>query len=151
MTDTIDQETVQEPQEALETPQETPQETVDAPEQQDGPEDAQEAQETFPREYVEKLRQENGKYRQRAQEADDLAHRLHTALVTATGRLADPEDLPFADEHLEDADALNTAISDLLQRKPHLASRRPRGDVGQGRSSDPSTTVDLAAMLRSRA
>ena len=28
--------------------------------------------ETFPRSYVEELRQENGKYRQRAQRADDL-------------------------------------------------------------------------------
>ncbi|MEZ5211275.1 hypothetical protein [Gordonia sp. (in: high G+C Gram-positive bacteria)] len=46
--------------------------------------------EMFSREYVEKLRQENGKYRQRAQRADDLAHRLHRALVEQTGRLADP-------------------------------------------------------------
>ncbi len=51
--------------------------------------------ETFPREVVEKLRQENGKYRQRAQRADDLARRLHTELVRATGRLADPSDLEF--------------------------------------------------------
>lgn len=146
MTDTIDQDTVQEPQDG----QETPQETVDAPEPQDGPEDAQEAQETFPREYVEKLRQENGKYRQRAQEADALAQRLHVQLVAATGRLADPEDLPYDEALLEDTDKMTAAIDDLLARKPHLASRRPRGDVGQGRTSDPSGTVDLAALLRSR-
>lgn len=120
----------------------------EAPEAQ---ESQQEAEETFPREYVEKLRQENGKYRQRAQEADDLAHRLHLQLVKDTGRLADPEDLDFAAEHLEDPEALATAIDELLARKPHLASRRPRGDVGQGRVSDPAGTVDLAALLRSRA
>ena len=76
--------------------------------------------------------------------------RLHTALVAATGRLADPSDLDYADEHLADADALNAALDDLLARKPHLASRRPRGDVGQG-VSGPSDTVDLAGLLRSRA
>ncbi len=87
---------------------------------------------TFPREVVEKLRQENGKYRQRAQQADTLAQRLHIELVRATGRLADPTDLPFDETHLEDPEALAAAVDDLLDRKPHLASRRPSGDIGQG-------------------
>ncbi|MEQ4567993.1 hypothetical protein [Paenarthrobacter sp. CAP02] len=106
---------------------------------------------TFPRTYVEKLRTESAKYRQRAQQADDLASRLHTALVAATGRLADPSDLPFEDGHLDDAAALTAAVDDLLARKPHLASRKPRGDVGQGPTSGASDTVDLAGILRSRA
>lgn len=106
--------------------------------------------ETFPRAYVEELRQENGRYRQRAQRADDLAQRLHTALVAATGRLADATDLPFDEAHLDDPDALSTALDELLAAKPHLASRRPRGDVGQG-VSGAADTVDLAGILRSRA
>ena len=57
--------------------------------------DAEAEPETFPRSYVEELRQENGKYRQRAQKADTYAQRLHTELVRATGKLADPTDLPF--------------------------------------------------------
>lgn len=150
MTETTMQEPQEDVQEALDAP-ETPQETVDAPEDVQEPQDGEEEPETFPRAYVEKLRQENGKYRQRAQEADALAHRLHVQLVASTGRLADPEDLDFAEEHLEDADALSAAIDELLKRKPHLAARRPRGDVGQGRVSDASGSVDLAAMLRSRA
>ncbi len=106
--------------------------------------------ETFPREYVEKLRQENGKYRQRATDRDALAHRLHTALVSATGRLADATDLPFDESHLDDADALTDAIDALLERKPHLAARRARGDVGQGITSK-SDPVDLAGILRANA
>lgn len=114
-------------------------------------EDTAEAEaDTFSRDYVEKLRQENGKYRQRAQRADELAHRLHTALVTATGRLADPTDLEFSEEHLEDPEALEAAVEALLTLKPHLAARRPRGDVGQGATSS-GATVDLAGLLRSRA
>jgi len=101
------------------------------------------------RSYVEQLRTENARYRQRARSADQYAKRLHTELVRATGRLADPTDLAFNEEHLEDPDALITALDGLLARKPHLASRRPRGDIGQGVSACGST-VDLAAILRRR-
>lgn len=106
--------------------------------------------ETFPREYVVKLRDEAAKHRQRAADRDDLAQRLHTALVTSTGRLADPSDLVFNDEHMTDADALSAAIDDLLTRKPHLGSRRIVGDVGQGASRSDSA-VDLAGILRRNA
>lgn len=104
----------------------------------------------FDRAYVHQLRQENGKWRQRAQRADELAHRLHTALVAATGRLADPSDLPFDAEHLDDPEALTAAIDALVAGKPHLASRRPSGNIGQGALSESPATVDLAAILRQR-
>jgi len=105
---------------------------------------------TFPRSYVEELRQENGKYRQRAQQGEQYAQRLHTELVRATGRLADPTDLPFNADHLDDPDKLSAAVEDLLARKPHLINRRPTGDIGQGMSGA-SHTVDLAAILRQQA
>ncbi len=109
-----------------------------------------EESETFPRDYVEKLRQENGRYRQRAQRADVLAQRLHVELVKATGRLADPTDLPFDETHIDDPQALEAAIEALLTTKPHLASRRPSGEIGQGPTTTTSS-VDLAALLRRRA
>lgn len=121
--------------------------TEDAPSQTQG---TDEEPDTFPRDYVEKLRDENAKYRQRAQRSDDLAKRLHTALVGATGRLQDPSDLPFEESHLDDPEVLAAAIEGLLRQKPHLASRRPVGDVGQGASAAHGT-VDLAGLLRSRA
>ena len=115
----------------------------------DNSEEPEDAPDTFPREYVEKLRDENAKYRQRAQRSDDLANRLHTALVEATGSLQDASDLPFDESHLDDPEALQQAIDELLAAKPHLAARRPRGDVGQGQTGT-SNTVDLAEMLRAR-
>ncbi|WP_216343087.1 hypothetical protein [Dermacoccus nishinomiyaensis] len=115
----------------------------------DGSDDPSDA-ETFPREYVEKLRKEAADARVKAKRADDLAARLHTALVAATGRLADPSDLPFDDAHLEDADALNAAVDALLARKPHLASRRPVGSIGQGATA-PADSVSLAGILRHNA
>ena len=105
----------------------------------------------FPREVVEKLRQENGKYRQRAQQADTLAERLHTELVRATGKLADPTDLPFDPEHLDDPDALAAAVDELLVRKPHLAARRPSGDIGQGNRGSAAAPFSLLDVLKQRA
>lgn len=109
-----------------------------------------EQSESFPREVVEQLRRENGKYRQRAQQADTLARRLHTELVRATGRLADPTDLVYAEEHLDDPDALAAAIDELLTSKPHLASRRPSGDIGQGNRGSSSQPFSLLQMLKER-
>ena len=114
------------------------------------PAETAENEDVFPREYVEKLRNENAKYRQRAQRADDLAQRLHEALVSATGRLQEPTDLPFDEDHLDDPEALTAAIDELLHKRPHLASRRPVGDIGQGAAGEPGT-VDLAGILRARA
>ena len=109
--------------------------------------------ETFPREYVTKLRQEAADARVKAKDRDQLAARLHTAQVAATGRLADPTDLPFDEAYLDDPEALSAAIEQLLTAKPHLASRRPSGDVSQGLRGTPSPqpSNDLAAILRAKA
>ena len=69
--------------------------------------------------------------------------------MAATGRLADPSDLPFDESHIDYPEALTAAIDDLLTRKPHLplashpatsdkASRcRPSGSTSPG-YSDPA-------------
>lgn len=139
---------------ATETTVETAQEPVTTPEAPEITTTAVEPTddaETFPREYVEKLRKENGDNRVKAKKSDDYAARLHTALVRETGRLADPADLPFNDAHLEDPAALTAAVDELLNSKPHLASRKPTGDIGQGLVSEASGTVSLAGILRSNA
>lgn len=106
--------------------------------------------EMFPRDYVVKLRDENAKYRQRASDRDEIATRLHTALVAATGRLADPTDLAFDDDHIVDPNNMIAAIDELLQSKPHLASRKPSGSIGQG-VSGVSDTVSLSGLLKANA
>lgn len=134
-----------------ETPDETtPVDNTEVEQEPAAEEASPEEPDTFPRSYVEELRQENGKYRQRAQQGDAYAQRLHTELVRATGKLADPSDLPFDESHLDDPTALDAAITELVGRKPHLASRRPIGEIGQGPSPS-AGSVDLAAILRQKA
>jgi len=111
---------------------------------------------TFPAEYVRELREENAKSRTKAKRADDLTARLVTSIAAGTGRLADPSDLPVTDALMDDdgypdAEKLTAAVADLLERKPHLASTRPVGDVGQGSRSEVAPMVSLAELLRSGA
>lgn len=100
---------------------------------------------------MEKLRKENARYREQARNADAHAQRLHAELVRATGRLADPSDLPFDPAHLDDPAALAEAIDALLARKPHLASRKPTGDIGQGQQGANGAPFSLLAALKARA
>lgn len=136
-----DQET---PAVEVEEPQ-TAEETTEVPEAQENP--AEEPEETFDRPYVEKLRKEAGDARVKAKDRDALAQRLHTSLVAQTGRLADPTDLAFDEEHLTDPEALAAAVDELLARKPHLASRVPTGSVGQGASKQ-TAEVSLLGLLQ---
>ena len=108
--------------------------------------------ETFDREYVQKLRDEAAGHRVKAKRADALAASLVTAQAALTGKLADPTDLPF-DEALLDEDGyvdeskVQAAVDELVKRKPHLAARRPRGDVGQGARPEVDD-IGLGALLR---
>jgi len=108
--------------------------------------------ETFDREYVQKLRDEAAGHRVKAKRADGLAAALVTAQAALTGKMADPTDLPYDegmldDDGLVDNDKVTAAVEDLLRRKPHLAARRPRGDVGQGARPE-RQEEGLAALLR---
>ncbi len=136
--------------EPAESDAETTEPEAPTPDTPEVPEEDADEPDTFPRAVVEELRRENAEARTKAKRADEMSRRLHLELVRATGRLADPDDLPYDEAHLEDVDVMAAAIDALIAKKPHLASRRPRGDVGQGATAD-AATVDLAGMLRSRA
>ena len=139
-------EVIEQPSEQVQSTTTEQPETEPATESVNEPEDS----ETFPRSYVEKLRKEAAGHRDRAKRADDLAQRLHTTLVEATGRLADARDLPFDESHLDDPAALSEAINALLADKPHLATRKPMGNIGQG-VTPVSNDVSLGGILRAGA
>ena len=100
--------------------------------------DDEERGDTFPREYVEKLRTESKGYRERAKTAetnlDAVQRELFRVKVASSGKLASPDDLPYSADLLTDDEALATAIDELVTAKPHYAARKPAGNVGQGQT-----------------
>lgn len=83
-----------------------------------------------------KLRRQAQRYRLRARDASSKAERyareLFTARLAALDVLADPSDMTFDLELLDEPDALAQAVAELVKRKPHLAKRLASGDIGQG-------------------
>ncbi|QSN54727.1 hypothetical protein I3U39_10015 [Mycobacteroides abscessus subsp. abscessus] len=100
----------------------------------------------FTREYVESLRKESAGYRTRAKEH---AERLHTELVRQTGKLADPTDLPFDENHLSDPDALVAAVDALIAAQPHLKARKVTGNIGQGVRDTATAEPSILGLLNS--
>lgn len=76
--------------------------------------------------------------------------RLHTELVRVTGKLADPTDIAFDPERLDDVENWQKQSTNC-QRGKHTS---PLGVLSgkSGKGPSPTTgTVDLAAILRQRA
>lgn len=132
---------------------ETPNDAREAPSggNADGPADKGDG-DTFPRTYVEELRKENADYRTKAKDAeakaDALARKLHTALVTATGKLENPSDLPYDAKHIEDSGQLDAALDALLTDRPYFAKRVVRGDAGQGARGSSVEPFSLLSRLK---
>lgn len=127
------------------------QEPVDGIEEQPDSQDGEneEQQQTFDRAYVEKLRKESANYRDKAKRAQELEQRLHDALVAKDGRLADPTDLEFNPDHLDNPEALSNAIANLVAKKPGLRAQRLSGDVGAGVREKPKPpTTDLLTIMK---
>jgi hypothetical protein len=106
---------------------------------------------TYPAETVKALRKESAGYRERAKtaesRADELSKRLHIALVSAKGVLADPSDLTFDAAHLDDDDKLTADINALIKAKPHLKVRKPSGNVGQGQRGSNTAPQDFSSLF----
>lgn len=124
------------------------------------PEDSKVFDET----YVKGLRDEAAKHRREKKEAEEraseVAKRLLEARVATLGTdLADPTDL-FAwvapegligEDGFPDDDSIQEAIGGLLEKKPHLRSREPRGDLDQGGRGENVETFSFNDWLRSAA
>lgn len=97
------------------------------------------------------VRREAAGYRKRLRETEtelqQVQSELFHARVAATGKLADPSDMPVDVELL--AGGLDDAIDELLQAKPHLKARA-FGDIRQGERGE-RAAVSLADILRTNA
>ena len=119
---------------------------------EDEDEDSTDA-DTFPRAYVSRLRARSAGYRTRANEAEARTEALEGALFTERVRaldvLADPSDMPFSAELLEDPDALRDAVAALVNKSPHYRRRGTATGTGAHDSSTPPRApVSLLGMMR---
>lgn len=111
---------------------------------------------TFPRPYVERLRARSAGYRTRANELEARTTELEAALFTERVRaldvLADPTDLPYDADLLDDADALREAVTELVGKRPHLRRRGVAGrETGAREHTDTTETTSLLGIMRSGA
>ena len=84
-----------------------------------------------------------------AAHVEALARRLHAELVRRDGRVADPADIPFNPDHLDDESALTAAIDQAVESRPAIRSRQYGGDIGAGnRGRAPAAPVDLISLMR---
>ena len=96
----------------------------------------------------------NAEHRTKAKRAEELTTRLLDVTVreATRGILADPTDLALThdlhgEDRFPDPDKIAGAARALVQRKPHLADRRPTTAVEQGPRTQ-APTADLAEILR---
>lgn len=101
--------------------------------------------------HLTEVRREAAGYRKRLRETETQLQQVQAELfharVAATGKLADPSDMPVDVELL--AGGLDDAIDELLQAKPHLKARS-FGDIRQGERGE-RAAVSLADILRTNA
>lgn len=123
-----------------------------APEAQPDGNADESAGDTFPPSYVEELRKESAKHRDRARQAEEradaLARQLHGELVRATDRLENPADLAYDAEHLDDPEKLKAALDALLSDRPYFRKRKVAGDAGQGPRGGGQAPFSLLGAIR---
>lgn len=109
---------------------------------------------TFPRPYVERLRARSAGYRTRANEAEAragaLERELFTERVRALDVLADPTDLDFDADLLDDQQKLQAAVDSAVAKKPHLRRRGVAGSETGARENSAGTgdSVSLLGLMR---
>lgn len=127
-----------------------------SPETESDPTDDEDDSDQFPRPYVERLRARSAGYRARAKAAEGRAAELEKALFTERVRaldvLADPTDLPYDADLLDDSDALREAVTELVGKRPHLRRRGVAGrETGARETADTTETASLLGIMRSGA
>lgn len=132
--------------ETVETTDETPVEATETTEVSD------DETVTYSRADLQKLRADAAKYRTRAKDAeakvDELARALFAARVAATGKLANPAEVLFNADILDDADAINEAVDAAIAERPYIRARRIAGDVGQGPRGENTAPTDFSGLFR---
>ena len=108
--------------------------------------------ESFPRSYVQRLRERSAGYRTKAKDLEarsaELERALFTERVRALDVLADPADLEFNADLLDDPDKLRDAVDALVSKSPHYRRRGTASNTGAREQHDGSEPVSLLGLMR---
>src|SRR5690625_4447696 len=90
---------------------------------------------TFPRSYVQRLRERSNGYRlqlrERESEVDKLQRQLFAERLQRLDLVVDHDAVPYDPALLDDDDALQEHVEGLLSAKPYLRKRKVSGNIGQ--------------------
>src|SRR5690625_386213 len=111
---------------------------------------------TFPRSYVQRLRERSNGYRlqlrERESEVDKLQRQLFAERLQRLDLVVDHDAVPYDPALLDDDDALQEHIEGLLAAKPYLRKRKVSGNIGQHSSNGVGgSSVSLMDKLRHNA
>src|SRR5690625_2805680 len=111
---------------------------------------------TFPRSYVQRLRERSNGYRlqlrERESEVDKLQRQLFAERLQRLDLVVDHDAVPYDPALLDDDDALQEHIEGLLADKPYLRKRKVSGNIGQHSSNGVGgSSVSLMDKLRHNA
>src|SRR5690625_4038957 len=111
---------------------------------------------TFPRSYVQRLRERSNGYRlqlrERESEVDKLQRQLFAERLQRLDLVVDHDAVPYDPALLDDDDALQEHVEGLLAAKPYLRKRKVSGNIGQHSSNGVGgSSVSLMDKLRHNA
>src|SRR5690625_121873 len=118
--------------------------------------DDQRDDDTFPRSYVQRLRERSNGYRlqlrERDSEVETLQRQLFAERLQRLDLVIDHDAVPYDPALLDDDDALQEHIEGLLADKPYLRKRKVSGNIGQHSSNGVGgSSVSLMDKLRHNA
>lgn len=110
---------------------------------------------TFPRSYVQRLRERSNGYRlqlrERESDVDRLQRQLFAERLQRLDLVIDHDAVPYDPALLDDDDALQEHVEGLLAAKPYLRKRKVSGNIGQHSSNGGGSSFSLMDTLRHNA
>lgn len=110
---------------------------------------------TFPRSYVQRLRERSNGYRlqlrERESDVDRLQRQLFAERLQRLDLVIDHDAVPYDPALLDDDDALQEHVEGLLAAKPYLRKRKVSGNIGQHSSNSGGSSFSLMDTLRHNA
>ena len=117
--------------------------------------DDQRDDDTFPRSYVQRLRERSNGYRlqlrERESDVDTLQRQLFAERLQRLDLVIDHDAVPYDPALLDEPNALQEHVEQLLDAKPYLRKRKVSGNIGQHSNTSDKGGFSLLDAMRANA